>query len=257
MWNCDLDTLRKCKNNALCNWCESQSLLKLPQNRLQNASQSSTLKKKKMSKKGEKFEKAITKTWNTSQDTDIILDEYKLHVINSVVFVNTIVNQAITTRGAKSVTFKLNDLTALANTAATNGYSYWYQAFKFSGNDTCYVVTAFDNLLYVLSVLQALDADYALGQAMLQPNSGALYHMPGDITTSDALLECKERNTMSGTNEAFVLQLSWLDKIQGEARRANKPYWYLPFTFGNHGTFFVVTSTQHMLTLLQTIEKFG
>lgn len=72
------------------------------------------------------------------------------------------------------------------------------------------------------------------------PNSGAIWHMPGDVVTEEALMECKERGTISARGEKQItIKKEWLEKAAEEAFYSNKPM-LLPFGFKEDDNIYMV-----------------
>lgn len=92
--------------------------------------------------------------------------------------------------------------------------------------------------------------------ASRKPNSGALWHSPGDFASRDALFEAKERGTTTGRGEKTIsISREWLEKIRLETiERTSKPYWFLPFGFKNDEKIYVATDFDIVLQLLDVIH---
>lgn len=88
-----------------------------------------------------------------------------------------------------------------------------------------------------------------------RPNSGAIWCMPGDITTEEALMECKERGTVTSKGEKQIaIQKDWLEKIAFESRKDGKPYWYLPFGYKEDEMIYLVKDFDHELEMIHQIK---
>lgn len=87
-----------------------------------------------------------------------------------------------------------------------------------------------------------------------QPNSGAIWFMPGDIVTEEALMECKERAGIinSKGEKTFSISKEWLIKAEEEA--FPKPM-LLPFAFKGDPTIYMVGKFDFFLELVQRIEQ--
>jgi hypothetical protein len=86
------------------------------------------------------------------------------------------------------------------------------------------------------------------------PNSGAIWHMPGDVVTEEALMECKERGTISARGEKQItIKREWLEKAAEEAFYSNKPM-LLPFGFKGDDKIYMVGEFDFFLELVQTID---
>lgn len=91
-------------------------------------------------------------------------------------------------------------------------------------------------------------------KAQEQINSGAIWHMPGDVITEEALMECKERGTVSAKGEKQIsIKKDWLDKIAEEALSSGRAP-LLPFGFKNDEEIYVVAKFDLWLELVQTID---
>lgn len=92
--------------------------------------------------------------------------------------------------------------------------------------------------------------------ARRQPNSGAIINMPGDITTPDDIMECKERGTITTKGaKTFTIALDWISKIKREAISAGKYQWYIPFRFKDNNEIFIIKSFDSELEMLQIIQS--
>ena len=89
--------------------------------------------------------------------------------------------------------------------------------------------------------------------ARRQPNSGAIWSMPGDIITEEGILmECKERGTKTSSGEkSITIHKEWLEKVSREA--AGK-YWILPFGFKGSDDIYIAKEYQQELEMIQTIK---
>lgn len=86
------------------------------------------------------------------------------------------------------------------------------------------------------------------------PNSGAIWHMPGDVVTEDDLMECKERGSLSAKGEKQItIKKDWLDKAKEEAFPSKRML--LPFGFKNDDEIYLVTEFDTFLGMVQTIDE--
>ena len=93
--------------------------------------------------------------------------------------------------------------------------------------------------------------------AYRQPNSGGLWHSPGDIITPQELMECKERGTKTSKGiQTITIQKLQLDKIQEEAILANKEQWYYVFRFKDSKQIFVVKDFEDELELIELLNQY-
>lgn len=110
------------------------------------------------------------------------------------------------------------------------------------------VVDAYNNKLKETSV--ALNKTPAYEQI----NSGAIWHLPGDVVTEEALMECKERGTLSAKGEKQIsIKKDWLDKIAEEALASGKAP-LLPFGFKNDDEIYAIATFDLWLELIHTID---
>lgn len=85
--------------------------------------------------------------------------------------------------------------------------------------------------------------------------SGSLWFAKGDVTLDHALLECKERGTVNAKGEKQItIPKEWLDKLEVEAYKGGKDYWYLPFGFKNSEDIYLVKSYEHEMQLIQEVR---
>lgn len=104
---------------------------------------------------------------------------------------------------------------------------------------------------YNKSVGQSAKSD----TARRRPNSGAIWSLPGDIVTRDALFEAKERGTRTSTGEKTIsIHKEWLEKIAEEARGAGKQYWFLPFGFKDDKSIYLTTDFTIQLQLIDLLH---
>ena len=81
-------------------------------------------------------------------------------------------------------------------------------------------------------VKKSIERAYKQKATSLTPNSGA-GKIKGDALSYDLMQEMKERNhELKGGNKSISIQKEWLEKLEREAYQAGKPYYLLPFTFG-------------------------
>lgn len=90
--------------------------------------------------------------------------------------------------------------------------------------------------------------------ARRRPNSGAIWHMPGDIVTPEQLLECKERGSTNARGESQItIPRDHLEKVRQEAIQSDRVPYYV-FTYKNHPETYVVKNFDDELDLLQQIQ---
>lgn len=93
----------------------------------------------------------------------------------------------------------------------------------------------------------------------MTPNSGA-GQVKGDQEIQgiiNIMEELKEQNQTNARGEkTFTIHKEWLEKLNREARAANKEFWYLKFSFAksDHDTFIVVESDTIMSMVYTMIE---
>lgn len=97
--------------------------------------------------------------------------------------------------------------------------------------------------------------DSKFDTARRRPNSGAIWSLPGDIVTKDALFEAKERGTRTSSGEKTIsIHKEWLEKIRDEANEASKRYWFLPFAFKDDKAIYVATDFEMQLLIIDTVH---
>jgi hypothetical protein len=95
----------------------------------------------------------------------------------------------------------------------------------------------------------------ALGEARRQPNSGATWKAKGDIKLYHALMECKERGTLTAKGEKQIaIMKEWLDKMVIEAYKEARDYWYLPFGFKGSDDIYIVKPFDHEMQLIYELR---
>jgi hypothetical protein len=93
--------------------------------------------------------------------------------------------------------------------------------------------------------------------ARRRPNSGAIWSLPGDIVTRDALFEAKERGTRTSSGEKTIsVHREWLEKVAEEAKSAAKQYWFLPFGFKNDKKIYVTTDFDMQLQIIDLLHDY-
>lgn len=97
--------------------------------------------------------------------------------------------------------------------------------------------------------------DAGLGEAKRQPNSGATWKAKGDIKLYHALMECKERGTLSAKGEKQItIMKDWLDKMVVEAFKEGKNYWYLPFGYKGSDDIYIVKPFDHEMQIISELR---
>jgi len=103
---------------------------------------------------------------------------------------------------------------------------------------------------------QAPKPQYKRQEARRQANSGAMWHSKGDIVLDHALMECKERGTVSARGEKQItIPKEWLVKQEKEAFQEQKEYWYLPFGYKNDDSIYLIKPYDHELELIYELRK--
>lgn len=81
--------------------------------------------------------------------------------------------------------------------------------------------------------------------------SGSLWFAKGDIKLHHALLECKERGTVTSKGEKQItIPKDWLDKMVVEAYREARDYWYLPFGYKGDDDVYLIKPYDHEMHLI-------
>ncbi len=81
------------------------------------------------------------------------------------------------------------------------------------------------------------------------PNSGAFWGIPGDISTEEMLMECKERGTHRGGEKYITITKMMLDKIEKEA--GVKKFAGLPFGFKGDDKIYIAADFDVWLAMVQ------
>lgn len=93
-------------------------------------------------------------------------------------------------------------------------------------------------------------------EAKRQANSGATWLAKGDIKLKHALMECKERGTLNAKGEKQItLMKDWLDKMEVEAFKEARDYWYLPFGFKDSEDIYLVKPYDHEMQMINEIRS--
>jgi hypothetical protein len=96
----------------------------------------------------------------------------------------------------------------------------------------------------------------------MTPNSGA-GKVKGDEEIRGIINIMEELKTHEKRNEgrlpgkeSFTLQKAWLDKLETEAKEANKEFWYLKFAFKNEDlNHYVVVSAKMIMDMVKTMVE--
>lgn len=97
---------------------------------------------------------------------------------------------------------------------------------------------------------------YERKEARRQANSGAMWHSKGDIVLDHALLECKERGTVSARGvKQITIPKDWLIKQEKEAFQEQKPYWYLPFHYKGDDKIYLVKPFEHEMEIIFQLRQ--
>jgi hypothetical protein len=93
-------------------------------------------------------------------------------------------------------------------------------------------------------------------EAQRQPNSGATWRAKGDIKLYHALMECKQRGTLSSKGEKQIaIMKDWLDKLEIEAFQENREFWYLPFGFKGSDDIYLVKPYEHEIQMVLELRQ--
>lgn len=89
--------------------------------------------------------------------------------------------------------------------------------------------------------------------------SGALHFDLGDMVTEEeltaSLAEFKERGSKDARGAKTIsIKKEWLDKLEEEARKMGKSYYFLPFSFKGSDTDYVAMDYNILLSYIQTIQ---
>lgn len=103
---------------------------------------------------------------------------------------------------------------------------------------------------------RSLGQGFPKQEAKRQPNSGAGWAAKGDIKLDHALMECKERGTVTSKGaKQIAIQKEWLDKMVIEAFKENRDYWYLPFGFKGDDDIYLVKPYDHEMQLIIELRQ--
>lgn len=78
-------------------------------------------------------------------------------------------------------------------------------------------------------------------RGQVQPASGATFFAPGDIKTSEFLIECK---TKMKDSSVISIRKEWLEKTEKEALFIGKPHTALIFNFGPESKNYYIVSEE-------------
>lgn len=89
--------------------------------------------------------------------------------------------------------------------------------------------------------------------------SGALHFDLGDMVTEEeltaSLAEFKERGSINARGEKTIsIKKEWLDKLEEEAHKMGKSYYFLPFSYKGSNTDYVAMDYNILLSYIQTIQ---
>lgn len=91
------------------------------------------------------------------------------------------------------------------------------------------------------------------------PNSGA-GQVKGDeeiVGIINIMEELKEQNKMTSKGiKTFTIQKEWLEKLEREAKEANKEFWYLKFIFGqNEKDIYCILHSDMVMSMVYTMVE--
>lgn len=100
---------------------------------------------------------------------------------------------------------------------------------------------------------------FAKDSARRQLNSGALHYALGDMITEEeltaSLSEFKERGSTTARGEKTIsIKKEWLEKLKEEAKKMNRDYYFLPFSYKGSDTDYVAMEYDILLSYIQTIQ---
>lgn len=92
----------------------------------------------------------------------------------------------------------------------------------------------------------------------MTPNSGATGRKKGDEQISGIIEIMEELKTkiskQAPGKETFTMKKEWLEKLNKEAQRENKEFWYLKFSFHEHDeNVYVVTEQDIIMSMVKTM----
>lgn len=249
-YKCSYETHKKCENNAICHLCDGSSLYKntseiqaakrAQKEANKEAEKNALLKTHKEEKKeGMAFEKRVAQKWNQHMNK----------------------SQKVTDNGLKTFDKKKKvgkpriDLSSIMESNANEEHQEKVEEV-FTTKLAGYQPTVKNFTPPPKPSIQPVEAKR-------QINSGALWHSKGDIKLDHALMECKERGTVTARGAKTIsIPKEWLDKQEKEAFQEQREYWYLPFGYKGDESIYLIKPYDHELEIIyelrqarETIEK--
>lgn len=227
-YKCSKEQFLKCENNSMCAFCDGNSLYKnskedaarkREQKKLNEKQKTNRVLKTKIksNKEGMELEKRVASKWNTGMN-----NQYQKKKTS-----NTIKRLGFDQEQKKEKT----DINQNLFNSVKKGKMRAPRKISTYGTDST-------------------------NEAKRQPNSGAMWFAKGDIITSHALMEVKERGTVNGRGEKTItIPKEWLEKQEKEAFMENKPFWYVPFAYKNSEEIYVIKSFDHEIEMVKHIRE--
>lgn len=243
-YKCSSETHMKCENNVMCHLCDGSSLYKntseewqakMVQREANKEAEKNALLKtyKKEKKEGMAFEKRVASKWNqhmskTAPKADTGLKSYD--------------------KKKKPVGKPRFDLSEIIESNSKEEHQEKIEETLITGNANLFSKPA-------PSITKPI-VKKPVVEAKRQINSGAMWHSKGDIILDHALMECKERGTMTSRGAKTIsIPKEWLDKQEKEAFQEQRDYWYLPFGYKGDDDIYLVKPYDHELELIFELRK--
>lgn len=236
----------KCENSVMCNLCDGVSLYKNTSeekavkraNKEANkqAEKDSILKVYKQEKKeGMAFEKRVAKKWNQHMGQSSSADS-GLKVYDK----------------KKKVGKPRIDLSSIVDSVSNEDHKEKVEEVFTAG--LVGIRLGASNMTRPKPVITPISKPTT--EAKRQINSGALWHSKGDIKLDHALMECKERGTVTARGaKQITIPKEWLDKQEKEAFQEQRDYWYIPFGYKGDDSIYLVKPYDHELEIIYELRK--
>jgi hypothetical protein len=234
-YKCSYETHNKCENNALCHLCDGVSLyknkseewaVKMAQREANKEAEKNALLKthKKEKKEGMAFEKRVAAKWNQHMSKTAPKPEPGLKTYDK----------------KKTVGKPRIDLSDIIESNSNEEQTSKIEQVIIPAKFTPPLAPKPKQVV----------------EAKRQKNSGAMWHAKGDIVLDHALMECKERGTVTSRGAKTIsIPKEWLEKQEKEAFQEQRDYWYLPFGYKGSDDIYLVKPYDHELELIFELRK--
>lgn len=241
-YKCTYEIHKKCENSALCHLCDGASLykntaeekaVKMAQREANREAERTALLKthKQEKKEGMAFEKRVANKWNQhmskTQNADAGLRTFD--------------------RKKKAVGRPRIDLSEIIESGSNEEQTSKVEEIISSGSI---------RPSFVPPPPPKPKVKKPVTEARRQANSGAMWHSKGDIKLDHALMECKERGSVTSRGTKTIsIPKDWLDKQEKEAFQEQREYWYLPFGYKGEDDIYLIKPYDHELELIFELRK--